>query len=114
LRKFIGLIAVALLLGGVPSAQGQKASSEKSEKTPRRLVRRVDPVYPRDLQRLSIGGIVRLDVQISARGKVEKINVVGGNPILADSAVKAVKQWQYESAESATNLILNVEFNPQR
>jgi TonB family protein len=66
------------------------------------------------LKRLNIGGTVKLDIQISAHGSVERVQIVGGNPILADSAARAVKQWQYEPAEAATSILLNVEFNPRR
>ena len=73
----------------------------------------MEPVYPQDLKRLGIGGVVKLDLQISAKGAVEKVAIVGGNPILADSATRAVKQWQYEPAEASSSMILNVEFHPQ-
>jgi TonB family protein len=115
LRSFTAaLFVLSLLTGFSPRLLAQKISTEKSEKTARKLIHRVDPIYPRDLQRLSIGGVVRLDVQITARGRVDHVSVVGGNPILADSAMKAVKQWQYEPAEAPSNLLLNIEFNPRR
>ena len=111
---FRGIVALLLFLALVSPkihAQG-RADGAKAAKNTRKLVHRVDPVYPQDLKRLNIGGTVKLDVKIMPSGNVDKISIVGGNPILADSAAKAVKQWQYAPSESPTNLLLNVEFNP--
>jgi len=90
----------------------RKADEAASNRTPRKLIRKVEPVYPQDLKRRSIGGVVRLDLKISASGNVEKIAIVGGNPILADSAAQAVKKWQYAPASSSSSMLLNLEFNP--
>jgi hypothetical protein len=48
----------------------------------RRLITRVEPEYPETLKRLSIGGIVRLQVTIAAKANVENVVLLGGNPIL--------------------------------
>ncbi|HUD66064.1 MAG TPA: energy transducer TonB [Candidatus Sulfotelmatobacter sp.] len=55
----------------------------------RRLLTRVEPEYPETLQQLQIGGTVRLAVTISPRGTVEKVALLGGNPILAEAASKS-------------------------
>lgn len=91
---------------------GEKSEDAASNRTPRKLLHKVEPVYPQDLKRRSIGGTVKLDLKISASGNVEKIAIVGGNPILADSAAQAVKKWQYAPAGGASSMVLNVEFNP--
>jgi TonB family protein len=62
---------------------------------PRRLITRVEPDFPETLKRLKIGGTVRLRVTISAKGKVENVELLGGNPILGESAISAVRQWIY-------------------
>ena len=108
-----GILVLFLLLSLIsPRLHAQSKVEAKANKNTRKLVHRVEPVYPQDLKRLNIGGIVKLDVKIMPNGSVDKIAIVGGNPILADSAAKAVKQWQYAPADSATNLLLNVEFSP--
>ncbi|HSS97990.1 MAG TPA: energy transducer TonB [Terriglobales bacterium] len=89
-----------------------KADEAAASRTPRKLVHKTEPVYPQDLKRRSIGGVVKLDLKISASGNVEKVEIVGGNPILADSAAQAVKKWQYAPAGSSSSMILNLEFNP--
>ena len=67
----------------------------------RRLVFHVEPEYPDTLKHLGIGGTVRLQLTISARGNVENVVLVGGNPILGESARAAVKQWVYAAGHPA-------------
>jgi len=105
-------LAIAISLA--PRMSGQKAESESAEKNPRKLVYKVEPQYPAELKRAYIGGTVRLDVMISSRGTVQTVSVTGGNPVLAECAAKAVKQWKYAPADAETSVRLNVNFDPHR
>ncbi len=79
----------------------------------RQLVTRVEPEYPQTLQHLLIGGMVRLKVTISARGNVEDIQLLGGNPALAEAAMRAVKQWVYAPSRSQTAQEVSIPFVPR-
>jgi len=68
----------------------------------RKLLTRVEPVYPPELKDRGIGGMVRLRVNIAANGTVEKIEILGGNPILAEAAKNAVYKWKYASGPATT------------
>lgn len=78
----------------------------------RRLVTRVEPVYPSELRSKQIGGTVRLRVSIAANGSVESVELLGGNPILAESAMTAVKKWVYAPGSSKTKVEVTVPFDP--
>ena len=80
----------------------------------RKLLTRVEPEYPDTLQHLGIGGSVRLELTISPKGAVETVNVLGGNPILAESAVKAVKKWVYAPWPSTSKMQVTVPFDAGR
>ena len=80
----------------------------------RQLVTRVEPVYPETLQRLRIGGIVRLQLTVSPKGTVEAVAVLGGNPILEEAAEKAVKSWSYAPASSDTIVQVTIPFEAPR
>src|ERR1035437_2686837 len=80
----------------------------------RKLLTRVEPEYPETLQRLQIGGTVRLMVTISPKGSVDGVQLLGGNPILAESAIKAVKQWVYAPSSSRTISELSIPFVPKK
>ena len=80
----------------------------------RKMMIRVEPEYPDTLKRLGIGGTVRLRVTISAKGNVENVELLGGNPILGESAVAAVKQWVYTSGHSRTFTEVIIPFDSHR
>jgi len=60
-----------------------------------RIIHWVQPEYPAQATAQGIQGPVVLDVRIGGDGRVERVEVVSGNPLLADAAVSAVKQWVY-------------------
>ena len=60
-----------------------------------RLIRRVDPVYPEKARKLGLEGAVRLRVAIARDGSIEDVKALSGQPILAEAAADAVKQWRY-------------------
>ena len=78
----------------------------------RTLLTRVEAEYPETLQRLGIGGTVRLQLTISPKGVVEFVSVVGGNPILGEAAMKAVKQWIYSPFPTQTSMLVTIPFEP--
>ena len=80
----------------------------------RRLITRVEPEYPDALRRLNIGGTVRLQLTIGPKGNVEGVEVLGGNPILGDSAAAAVRQWVYSASHSRTIEELSIPFGSHR
>ena len=82
--------------------------------TQRRLISQVEPEYPETLKRLNIGGTVRLRLTIGPKGNVEGVEVLGGNPILGDSAVAAVRQWVYSASHSRTIEDVSIPFGPDR
>ena len=79
----------------------------------RRLLRRVEPEYPDTLHHMGIGGNVRLELVIAPKGTVETVAVLGGNPILAEAAVRAVRQWVYEPG-TRTKTEVNIPFDPKQ
>jgi len=83
-------------------------------KVERKLLTRVEPEYPPVLRMRQIGGTVRLEITITPKGTVEDAKVLGGNPVLAESAINAVRKWKYVAAESATTATISIEFNPFR
>jgi TonB family protein len=79
----------------------------------RRLLTSVEPIYPETLQRLGIGGTVRLALTVAPKGNVENVALLGGNPILAESAILAVKRWIYAVGRSRSTIEVSVPFDPR-
>jgi TonB family protein len=78
----------------------------------RTLIAHVEPDYPETLQQRGLGWIVRLQVTISAKGNVESVSLLGGNPVLAERVTEAVQQWKYAAARSSTTMEISIPFAP--
>jgi TonB family protein len=105
----IGLLAAAVTAAwAVPlqaiAAAGQKRLAE------RKLVQKVNPVYPADAKTKHIEGTVLLDVLISAAGDVADAKPTKGPEELREAAASAVRQWKYEPADKDTRATITVRF----
>lgn len=59
------------------------------------LIHRVQPEYPAIARAAHISGTVQLRAIIGKDGIVRELEVVSGNPLLAQSAKAAVREWRY-------------------
>ena len=59
------------------------------------LIRQVRPVYPPLARQARIQGTVKLTAIIAKDGTIQKLEVLGGHPLLIPAALSAVKQWRY-------------------
>jgi TonB family protein len=78
----------------------------------RKVVKKAPVQYPSILKSKGIGGVVRLRVFVKSDGTVRDTEVIGGNPILAESAQKSVGQWKFTAASSETTMEVSVLFDP--
>jgi TonB family protein len=103
-------------IGAESAADGVKtlAVVEAGNGGGRKLITRVEPEYPETLKNLKIGGTVRVKISIAARGNVENVQVLGGNPILGEAAQTAVKQWVYAPGRSPSTAEVGIPFDPSR
>ncbi len=60
------------------------------------LIRRVSPMYPSQARAERMQGTVVLAATVMEDGTVRDVKVVQGSPVLAESAVDAVKRWRYQ------------------
>ena len=79
----------------------------------RKVLKKAPVPYPSILRSRGIGGIVRLKVFVKPDGTVRDTEVLGGNPILAESAQKSVMQWKFSPGSSETALEVSVTFDPR-
>jgi TonB family protein len=98
----VGLLALTLLCLAGGHAQDNA----------RKVVKKAPVPYPAILRSRGIGGVVRLKVFVKPDGAVRDTEVLGGNPILAESAQKSVMQWKFSPGSSETVLEISVVFDP--
>jgi len=103
-KSFLGALFLSGLLSMAAIGQAQDSG--------RKIVKKVPVAYPSILKSKGIGGVVRLKVLVKPDGSVRDSEVLGGNPILAESAQKSVMQWKFSPASSETALELSVTFDP--
>jgi TonB family protein len=60
------------------------------------LISRVEPEYPAQALAQRIQGSVLIHVQVGKDGQVQQVKVASGNPLLAEAAVAAVRQWRFK------------------
>lgn len=90
---------VALLAGTGHAAEHSRAT-----------VHTEDPQYPEVAKKMNLHGTVKLKIWITADGVVRRVEYLGGHPILAESALEAVKNWKYEPAAQESELVLEIKF----
>jgi protein TonB len=60
------------------------------------VLHRVQPSYPPLARQARIQGSVVLQAEISKDGSIQNLHLISGHPMLAPSAIEAVKQWKYK------------------
>lgn len=86
------------VIGGVLLGNNQDFQQElrvADVKTPR-LMKKVDPQYPTTALKAHVQGTVLLEAVTDVFGRVQRVRVITGNPLLRQAAEIAVKQWIYE------------------
>jgi TonB family protein len=109
------LLRVAVLIGivalsgiGTLSASGLQAPPDQTRV--RKLKSGKPPVYPEIARKMNIQGLTRVRLTIAPQGAVIGVKELGGNPILLDSLIQAVRKWKYEAADRASELEVKFEF----
>ena len=78
------------------------------------ISRKVQPSYPEAALRLHLGGAVLLLATVGKEGNILAVKTVSGEPLLAQAATNAVRQWKYkpyqlngQSVEFQTQVTIN-------
>ena len=77
---------------------------------PRTVVHSEDPEYPEVAKKMGLHGTVKLRLWITPDGTVRRVEYIGGHPLLAESALKAVKNWKYATATQESELTVEIKF----
>jgi TonB family protein len=67
---------------------------ENPDEFQKRVLNAPKPSYPTLAQRAGLQGVVKLQVRVMKDGRVEVQKLLEGDPMLADAAITAVKQWR--------------------
>src|SRR5277367_6848582 len=106
-RSLLQFAALAVCLSGLST---QLRAGDDLVFDSRHVPHYVRPSLPEIAKRMNLKGSVKLEVEISANGKVTAIKPVGGHPLLLNSATLAVKDWVFDTAPQATTALVTVAF----
>jgi TonB family protein len=101
MKRFGQITICALLLA---------AGSYAADQTDRKVVHREEAEYPAIAAKNNLHGTVKLKIWISADGTVRRLEYIGGHPLLAESALKAVKNWKYQAASDESTSQVEIKF----
>jgi TonB family protein len=101
---------MGLLIGGCVAWSAGNAWGQ--EEMPRKLKTKIAPNYPELARRMSLRGVVRVQITVAPDGTVKNATLVGGHPVLANAALDAVKKWRYEARKEETAGIVEFRFDP--
>jgi TonB family protein len=85
--------------------------AQSPEHSSRKVIQTEKPGYPAVLKSKGIGGVVHLAATVLANGTVSHVGILGGNPILAETAAKAVMKWKYIPAAATSEESVTFDFN---
>ena len=104
-------MSMILLVAVMGLAVGAKPAFADEDAGGRKIKSKVSPLYPELAKKMNLSGTVRVEVVVGPNGLVKSTKVVGGHPVLAESAVDAVKRWKYEPGSAETTTTVEFHFN---
>ena len=111
MRRSPGLLVLLSVLlftfqTGPATAQTDESTSD------RKVVNKVVPTYPAMARTLNLSGTVKLEALVLANGNVKSVQVKGGNPLLVQSAQRAIQDWKWEKADHESTEQVEFRFHP--
>jgi TonB family protein len=102
---FLGLLLVSCMVF-------PQAVQQQDQEPARKLKSSVPPEYPELARRLQLKGTARVSVTVAPDGRVTNAKELGGNPVLVEALLRAVKKWKYEPAAKESVVEVKFDFAP--
>jgi TonB family protein len=112
-RRNLALLLTASTLVVTAGAVYAGAQDGQGDDLVRRAKTKVQPLYPDLARKMNISGTVKIEVVVLPNGSVKTARVVGGHPVLANSALDAAKKWRFDPGPSEVTGVIDFKFEPQ-
>jgi len=107
----LGLGSMTVLTPSLaPRMQAQQESAR--EEGSRKVITRVEPIYPDLARRMKITGSVKVQLTVAPNGTVKETTVLGGHPLLANAVIEAVRRWRFETRPQSSTEMKEFRFEP--
>ncbi len=99
-----------------PDTARQPANGSTTTATAPRVASNPPPAYPRQAREEGWAGSVWLQIRVGSNGRVEAVNLEqsSGYPLLDETAIEAVRRWNFEPARQAGQAIATMVRVPIR
>jgi TonB family protein len=104
-RTWAALIMASFALAACVKLQ----AAEDTERHPKVMVQ---PEYPELARQMNMKGTVRVQLLVAADGHLKETKVLGGNPVLVQASLAAIKKWKYEPAKNESTVVVKFDFDP--
>ena len=111
MKRYIAMALLACSPTSVVLSRRFSLAQQDAPEIERKVLSKVAQTYPDLARKTSIHGAVKLGVVDATDGRVESTKVVGGNPVLIQAAVDAVRKWKYQADPQRTNEVVELKFN---
>jgi TonB family protein len=112
-KRLFAVCLLAVLAAGIGGTVSLRAQIAELPGAKRKVKVLVKPQYPELARKLSLSGLVKIEVTIGPDGKVKRTRIAGGHPVLASEAEKAASQSEFEPGPKETTEIIEFKFSPQ-
>jgi TonB family protein len=102
-KKWCKAVAIVALCFGAANLSAQET---------RKVIAQPMPVYPSMARQFQLSGTVKVQVVIAPDGQIKETRVLGGHPLLAESALNALKKWKFAPSKEETTQLLEFSFKP--
>jgi len=104
------LVVLALVLSAFPI--GPAAAQDDQTAGTRKVIAKVVPSYPEIARSMNLSGTVKLEALVLANGSVKSVEIKGGNPLLVQSAQRAIHDWKWEKLDHESTEEVEFRFHP--
>lgn len=113
MRRHVKSVLVACAISSTLLCGSWCFGQQDQTEIKRRVVNKVAPLYPELARRMNVSGSVKLEVVIAPNGSVKSEKIVGGHPVLAQSAEDAVRKWKWAPSPQETTDLIEIKFSPK-
>jgi len=79
----------------------------------RKILTQVKAVYPPLAKKVNLTGLVKLVAIVAPDGSVVRTEVIGGSPVLVQSAVDAIAKSKWQVGPQETKELIEIKFEPE-
>lgn len=112
MRRTVLTLALLLAVGQFLQPQ-QSFAQQVRVQGKRKILSQVKAVYPPLAKKMNLSGLVRLVAIVAPDGSVVRSEVIGGSPVLVQSAVDAIAKSKWQVGPQETKELIEIKFEPE-